>query len=127
MARQEIKSHEVSAAGPYSQGVRTGDGLLFLSGQAAVDGATGKLIEGDVTAQTEQIFKNLFAVLKAAGYSPDDVMKANVYLINMNDFAAMNEVYKTKFNAPYPARTTVGVASLPMGASVEIELVAKIH
>jgi len=124
MARKEIKAQDVAAAGPYSQGIDA-DGLVFLSGQAAVDGKTGKLIDGDVTAQTEQVFKNLFSVLEAAGLTPDNVQKANVYLINMNDFAAMNEVYKTKFTAPYPARTTVGVASLPMGASVEIEFIAK--
>jgi 2-iminobutanoate/2-iminopropanoate deaminase len=78
-----------------------------------------------VPAQTEQCFRNLFTVLKAAGLTPDQVVKVNVFLMDMNDFAAMNEVYEKQFARPYPARTTIGVASLPLGASIEIELIAR--
>lgn len=90
-----------------------------------MDPTTGKLVQGDVAAQTEQCFVNLFTVLDAAGLSPDDVVKANVFLTDMNHFAAMNEVYAKQFHPPYPARSTIGVAALPLGASVEIELIAK--
>jgi len=83
------------------------------------------LREGGVGDQTHQCFDNLFAVLQAGGLGPDDVVKVNVYLTDMDDFAEMNEAYATRFTAPPPARTTVGVAALPMGARVEIELVAK--
>ena len=99
--------------------------LVFLSGQTPLDSATGKLVEGDIAAQTEQCFKNLFAVLASAGLSEADVVKANVFLTDMGNFTAMNQVYATKFSAPYPARSTVAVAGLPLGAQVEIELVAR--
>ncbi|MBP1325380.1 2-iminobutanoate/2-iminopropanoate deaminase [Leucobacter exalbidus] len=98
--------------------------MLFLSGQTPIDPATGKLIDGDVAAQTHQVFANLESVLTAAGRTLDDVIKVNVYLVDMDDFAAMNSVYGTIFNTPYPARTTVAVVGLPLGARVEIELVA---
>lgn len=113
-----------AAVGPYSHAVHAGE-LLFLSGQTPLDPATGKLVEGDVAAQTTQVFANLRAVLQAAGKSFDDVVKANVYLVDMADFAAMNGVYATVFSQPYPARTTVAVAALPVGARVEIEVVAR--
>ncbi|MGB1658481.1 MAG: RidA family protein, partial [Longimicrobiales bacterium] len=90
-----------------------------------IDPDTGALREGGVGDQTHQCFDNLFAVLADGGLGPDDVVKVNVYLTDMNDFAEMNEAYATRFNAPPPARTTVGVAALPMNARVEIELVAK--
>ena len=98
--------------------------LVFLSGQTPIDPATGRLVDGDIAAQTRQVFRNLRAVLTAAGGSFADVVKVNVYLTAMADFAEMNEVYRAEFTAPYPARTTVAVAGLPLGARVEIELVA---
>lgn len=114
-----------AAVGPYSKAVRSGN-LLYLSGQTPIDPATGKLVEGDIARQTQQVFKNLEAVLKGAGCTFDNVLKANVYLTDMADFAAMNGVYSGIFQAPYPARTTVAVAALPLGCKVEIEVVAEI-
>jgi 2-iminobutanoate/2-iminopropanoate deaminase len=110
--------------GPFSPAVRSGD-FIYLSGQTAQDPATGKLIQGDAAAQTEQIFKNLDAVLRAAGKSFADVVRVGVFLTDMADFAAMNAVYARHFDPPYPARTTVAVAALPLGATVEIELIAR--
>jgi 2-iminobutanoate/2-iminopropanoate deaminase len=109
--------------GPFSPAVRDGD-RMYTSGQVAQDPATGKLIEGGVVAQTEQIFHNLAAILSAANKSFADVVKVNVYLTDIRDFAAMNEVYARHFVAPYPARTTIGVAALPLSAAVEIEMIA---
>ena len=124
MTRQTVTAPNAPSAGPYSHGVWAGD-LFYLSGQAAVDPATGKLVAGDTAAQAGQCFTNLFGVLAAAGLGPQHVIKANVYLVDMNDFAAMNAVYAAQFEKPYPARTTVGVASLPLGARIEIELIAR--
>jgi 2-iminobutanoate/2-iminopropanoate deaminase len=104
--------------------VRAGE-FVFLSGQTGQDPATGKLAEGGVTAQARQVFANIAQVLKTAGKSFEDVVKVNVFLVDMNDFAAMNEVYMQTFQKPYPARTTVAVAALPLGAKVEIELTAR--
>ncbi len=123
MPRKAFTAEGAVSVGPYSHAVQSGD-LLYLSGQTPIDATTGKLVEGDIAAQTRQCFKNLFAVLKAADLSPDDVVKVNVFLTDMDNFAAMNEVYKTQFSGPYPARTTIGVASLPLGAQVEIEMIA---
>ena len=124
MSRVAVTAEGAAVVGPYSHGVRAGD-LVFLSGQTPLDPATGRLAEGGIGAQTEQCFKNLLAVLRAAGLGPDAVMKVNVFLTDMGDFAAMNEVYARQFARPYPARTTVGVAALPLGARIEIELVAR--
>ena len=124
MSRKSFTAAGATAVGPYSHAVEAGD-LVFLSGQTPLDSATGKLVEGDIAAQTEQCFKNLFAVLASAGLSEADVAKANVFLTDMGNFAAMNQVYATKFSAPYPARSTVAVAGLPLGAQVEIELIAR--
>ena len=124
MTRQTVQNPNAPTAGPYSHGVWAGD-LFYLSGQAGVDPATGKLVQGDTAVQTGQCFKNLFSVLAAAGLTPQQVIKANVYLVDMNDFSAMNAVYAALFDKPYPARTTVGVAALPLGARVEIELIAR--
>ncbi|NEM98228.1 RidA family protein [Pontibacter burrus] len=123
MSRKAFTAEGAVSVGPYSHAVETGN-LLYLSGQTPIDAATGKLVEGDISAQTKQCFINLFAVLKAAGLTPDDVVKVNVFLTDMANFEAMNEVYKTQFTTPYPARTTIGVAALPLGAQVEIELIA---
>ena len=109
--------------GPYSQAIRAG-GFVFASGQIALDPATGKLIDGDIKAQTERVLKNLSAVLAGAGSSMDRVVKTTVFLKNISDFPAMNEVYgKTFTNAP-PSRTTVQAAGLPKDALLEIDVVA---
>ena len=112
------------AVGPYSHAVQAGE-FYYLSGQTPLDSATGKLVEGDIAAQTEKCFENLFKVLAAAGLTEADVVKANVFLTDMANFAAMNAVYATKFSAPHPARSTIAVAGLPLGAQVEIELIAR--
>lgn len=124
MLRTEITAPNAVAVGPYSHGIESGD-LVYLSGQTPIDPATGKLVTGNVSVQTAQCFENLFAVLEAGGLSEGNVIKVNVFLVDMNDFEAMNSVYKTKFTLPYPARTTIGVASLPLGARVEIEMIAR--
>ena len=124
MSRQTISTDKIApSVGPFSAAVRAG-GFVFLSGQIALDPTSGKLIAGDVAAQTEQIFRNINAVLDAAGKSFADVVKTNVFLTNMKDFAAMNAVYERHFEAPFPARTTIAAAALPLGAAVEIEVVA---
>lgn len=124
MTRQAITAEGAAVVGPYSMGVRAGE-FVYFSGQTPLDPATGKLLEGGVGAQTEQCFKNLFAVLKAAGMTPDQVVKVNVFLTDMADFPAMNEIYAKQFAKPFPARTTIGVASLPLGARIEIEMIAR--
>jgi 2-iminobutanoate/2-iminopropanoate deaminase len=125
MRREIITTDRIApSVGPFSAAVRAGD-LLFLSGQVALDPATGKLVSGDIGAQTEQIFANISAVLEAAGKSFDDVMKTTVYLADMKDFGAMNTVYARYFQTPYPARTTIQAAGLPLGAGVEIEVLAR--
>jgi 2-iminobutanoate/2-iminopropanoate deaminase len=111
------------AIGPYSQAVRAGQ-LLFVSGQVPLDPATGQMVEGDIAAQTRRVFDNLAAVLKAGGRSFADVVRTTVFLADMNDFAAVNEVYGTYFTEPYPARATVQVARLPKDARVEIDVIA---
>ena len=124
MPRKALSSATASAIGPYSHAVDDGS-HVFCSGQTPIDPATGALRDGGVGDQTHQCFDNLFAVLADGGLTPEDVMKVNVYLTDMGDFAEMNAAYAARFDEPYPARTTVGVAALPMGARVEIELVAK--
>ncbi len=103
---------------------RCGPGTSFTCGQLGIDPATNKLVEGGAGPETEQLMKGIVAVLGEAGLGMADVIKANVYLTDIADFAAMNKVYETFFEAPYPARTTIGVAALPGGARVEIEVVA---
>jgi 2-iminobutanoate/2-iminopropanoate deaminase len=123
MTRETITSAELPAAvGPFSLGTR-GGGLLFLSGQVAQDPATGKLIGGDAARQADQILRNIATALEAAGKNLGDVVRVGVYLTDMSDFAAMNEVYGKHFGAPYPARTAIGVAALPLGAAVEMDAV----
>ena len=109
--------------GPYSQAIKAG-GFVFASGQIALNPATGKLIEGDIKAQTERVLKNLTAVLGAAGSSMDRVVRTTVFLKNISDFPAMNEVYGQFFKNEPPSRTTVGVAALPRDALLEIDVVA---
>jgi 2-iminobutanoate/2-iminopropanoate deaminase len=124
MSRKPLTSPDAAVVGPYSHAVDGGD-YVFCSGQTPIDPATGKLVEGSVADQTRQCFDNLFGVLAAGGLGPDDVVKCNVYLTDMNDFAEMNAAYAERFTEPYPARTTIGVAALPLGARVEIELIAR--
>ena len=124
MSREAINTEKApKAIGPYEQAVKC-NGLLFTSGQIALDPATGTLIDGDVSAQTRQVLDNLKAVLEAGGSSLDHVIKATVYLTDLSNFAKMNEVYAEYLGHAKPARSTVGVATLPRGASVEIDLVA---
>lgn len=124
MSRKIIQTDTApKAIGPYSQAVRAGD-LVYLSGQTPIDPATGKLVVGGISEQTLRAFQNLKAVLEAGGLGMQDVIKVNVYLTDMADFAEMNTAYQEQFSAPFPARTTVAVAGLPLGARVEIEMVA---
>jgi 2-iminobutanoate/2-iminopropanoate deaminase len=109
--------------GPYNQAVRVGD-LLFCAGQIPLDPATGKLVTGDVKAQTRQVLENIKAILQDQGLSFGQVVKTTVFLANLGEFTAMNEVYAEYFIADYPARSTVQVAALPRGAAVEIEAIA---
>jgi len=111
------------AIGPYSQAIRS-NGFVFVSGQVAIDPATQQVINGDVAAQTEQVIKNLSAILKAAGSGLDKVVKSTVFLKNMGDFAAMNEVYGRHFTGAPPARSTVEAARLPKDVLVEIDVIA---
>lgn len=111
------------AIGPYSQAIKA-SGMIFCSGQIPIDPATGEFVEGGVKEQTEQVFKNLIAVLEAGGSSLDGVVKTTVFLADMNDFAAMNEVYSKYFDSNKPARATVQAARLPRDAKVEIECIA---
>ncbi|MHB1395099.1 MAG: RidA family protein [Clostridia bacterium] len=124
MSRKAYNANGAVSVGPYSHAVESGE-LIYFSGQTPIDSKTGKLVTGDIIAQTEQCFKNLFNVLSATGLTPDDVVKVNVFLTDMENFSAMNSVYSKQFSSPYPARTTIGVASLPLGAQVEIEMIAR--
>jgi len=109
--------------GPYSQGVIAG-GLLFVSGQIPIDPATDKLVEGDITVQTEQVLKNILAVLKEAKMGPENVVKASVFLADLADFPQMNEVYGKYLGKEPPARSTIQAAGLPKGARIEIDVIA---
>ena len=111
------------AIGPYSQAVRIGN-LLFCSGQIPLDPATGELVTGDIAAQTHRVFANLKAVLDASGVGFDAVARTTVYLADMADFAAMNQVYAEYFSQPAPARSTIQAAALPKHARVEIDVIA---
>lgn len=126
MNREAVQTDKApKAIGPYEQAIRSG-GLVFTSGQIALDPATGGLIAGGIAPQTEQVLKNLKSVLEAAGASLDQAVKATVFLKNMDDFAAMNEVYGRYLGNAKPARSTVAAAGLPKDALVEIDLIALI-
>jgi 2-iminobutanoate/2-iminopropanoate deaminase len=125
MRRAVSSSSAPKAIGPYSQAIQAGS-LLFLSGQIPLDPETGQMVEGDIAAQTHRVFKNLKAVLEAAGATLDHVVRTTVYVADMNDFAAINEVYGTYFSSPAPARATIQAARLPKDARVEIDLIASI-
>lgn len=127
MIRRAVSTTGAPAAiGPYSQGIVT-DGLFFTAGQAALDPATGQLVEGGIEAETERVMANLTSVLDAAGCVWDDVVKTTIFLVDMADFAAVNAIYGRFMSDPPPARSTVGVAALPKGARVEIEAVARLR
>jgi 2-iminobutanoate/2-iminopropanoate deaminase len=122
--RQAVSSPGAPAAiGPYSAGIRAGN-LLFLSGSIPLDPATGQVVPGDITAQATRVMENIAALLAAAGAGFSQVVKTTVFLADMNEFAAMNEVYAKYFTAPFPARSTVQVARLPRDVRLEIEVVA---
>ena len=125
MSKIAIISPELAPpVGPFSQAVDAG-GSIYFSGQVGQDPATGKLVAGGIAAETDRVFQNLSAVLKAAGKSFDHVACARVFLTNMSDYGAMNDIYAKYCRPPFPARTVIGVAALPLGARVEIDLVVK--
>jgi reactive intermediate/imine deaminase len=125
MSKTTITSPELAPpVGPFSQAVEAG-GFIYFSGQVGQDPTTGKLVAGGMAAETQRVFQNLAAVLKAAGKSFDDVVRVGVFLTSMSDFVALNGVYAKHFRQPFPARTTVAVAALPLGACVEMDLVVK--
>jgi len=124
MSREIVQTDKApKAIGPYSQAIKVGN-FVYTAGQIPIDPKTGDFVEGGIAAQTRQVLENLKAVLAAAGSSLDQVVKATVYLKNIADFAAMNEVYGKYLGTATPARSTVAVAELPRGALVEIDLVA---
>ena len=125
MSKTAITSPELTPpVGPFSQAIKVG-GFIYFSGQVGQDPTTGKLVAGGIAAETERLFQNLSAVLKEAGKGFDDVVRSGVYLTSMSDFVAMNGIYAKYFSQPFPARTTIAVAALPLGACVEIDLVVK--
>ena len=125
--RQVIKTDKAPAAiGPYSQGIEFDSKLVFTSGQIPLDPKTGQMVEGDIKAQTKQVLENLKAVLEAGGSNLKKVIKCTVFLADMNDFAAMNEVYGEYFNQAPPARSAFQVARLPKDAKIEIEAIGEI-
>ena len=113
------------AIGPYSAALRAGQ-LLFVSGQVPIDPGTGLMVDGDIGAQTRQVLRNITALLEAGGCSIDSVVRTTVFLADMNDFGAMNEVYRTFFSEPYPARSTIQAARLPRDARIEIDVIASL-
>ena len=124
MAQQSVRTPNAPAPiGPYSQAVVV-NGFVYVAGQGAVDPASGKLVEGGVAEQTRRVFENIKAILAAAGCTMDDVVSNTVYMVNLADFTAMNQVYAEYFKSNPPARTTVGVAALPGGTAVEITTIA---
>lgn len=124
MSKIVVSSPDAPAAlGPYSAGIKTGE-MVFLSGQLGLDPQTGKFAEGGVVAQAQQSLKNIEALLAAVGATFDNVVKTTVFLADIADFAAVNEVYASKFTEPYPARSAVQVGALPAGGLVEIEVIA---
>jgi 2-iminobutanoate/2-iminopropanoate deaminase len=124
MEKEIIKTERApQAIGPYSQAVKLGD-LLFLSGQIPLIPETGKLVEGDITVQTERVMENIRNLLEASKSSLERVVKTTIFLVNMDDFTKMNEVYGRYFTSNQPARSTVAVARLPIDAKIEIEVIA---
>jgi len=125
MTINAIQSDRLSPpVGPFSPAIRSGD-FIFFSGQVGQDPSTGKLVAGGVEAETRQLFRNLATLLDAANKSFADVVSAKVFLTRIDDFAAINAIYAEQFEPPFPARTTVAVAALPLGAAIEIELLVR--
>src|ERR1700730_6728395 len=125
MSKDAITSPELAPpVGPFSQAIKV-VGLIYFSGQVGKDPPTGKLVAGGIAAETERVFQNLSAVLKAAGKGFDDVVRAGVYLTSISDYVAVNGIYAKYFSQPFPARTAIAVAALPLGACVEIDLVVE--
>ena len=125
MSKTAITSPELTPpVGPFSQAIKV-DGFIYFSGHVGQDPTTGKLVAGGIAAETDRVFQNLSAVLKGTGKSFDDVVRAGVYLTNMSDYVALNGIYAKHVSPPFPARTVIGVAALPLGACVEIDLVVK--
>ena len=123
--RKPVQTDEApKPIGPYSQAIIE-NGFVFVSGQGAIDPGTGQIERGDARSETRRVFENLKAILEAAGSSLGQVVKCNVYLRDINDFQAMNEVYATYFQPPFPARTTIQAGALPAGIAVEIECIAR--
>jgi len=124
MPKQAIASPKApKAIGPYSAALRAGQ-LLFVSGQVPLEPDTGMMIDGDIGTQTRRVLQNIGALLESAGLSPQHVVRTTVFLADMNDFAPMNEMYRTFFAEPYPARSTVQAARLPRDARIEIDVIA---
>jgi 2-iminobutanoate/2-iminopropanoate deaminase len=125
MSKTAITSPELAPpVGPYSQAVDAG-GFIYFSGKVGQEPTTGKLVPGGIAAEADRVFQNLSAVLKAAGKSFDDVVRVGVFLTSMSDYVALNGVYARHFREPFPVRTTIAVAALPLGACVEMDLVVK--
>lgn len=125
--RKQISTKDApEAIGPYAQGVKIGE-LLFTSGQIPIDPKTGALVEGDITKQMHQVMKNLQAVLKAADGDFPNVVKATIFLTDLNNFSLINGIYESYLTKPYPARSCVEVSALPKGAQVEVELIAHLN
>ena len=126
MEKQAVRTDRAPApfqGAPYSQGIVAGD-FVFVSGQLGIDPSTGQVVEGGIAPQTEQVMKNLAAILDEAGTSLDRVVMTSIFLVELEDFQPMNEVYASHLSEPYPARATVEIAALPSGARVEIAMVA---
>lgn len=126
MEKQAVRTERAPApfqGAPYSQGIVAGD-LVFVSGQLGIDPAEGHLVQGGIVEQTEQVMKNLAAILAEAGSSLDGVVMTSIFLVDLDDFQAMNEVYARHLSEPYPARATVQIAALPSGARIEVAVVA---
>jgi reactive intermediate/imine deaminase len=124
MAKQMIQSSDAPAAiGPYSQAIRAGD-TLYMSGQIPLDPKTMQIVEGGIEAQAHQVFRNLRAVAAAAGATLDDIVKLSILMADIGEFAKVNDIMATYFQAPYPARATYQVAALPRGARIEVEATA---
>lgn len=124
MGKERIHSEKAPAAvGPYSQGVKAGD-LVFVSGQMPVDSKTGEVVEGDITGKAKKCMENVLAILAEAGMTADNIVKATIFLTDLNDFSRVNEVYASFFKESYPARSCVEVSRLPKDVTVEIEVIA---
>lgn len=123
MKKVILTTQAPAAIGPYSQAIQV-DNMLFMSGQLGIDPSTGDFVKGDVKEQAKQVFKNIHAILTEAGFTMHDIIKATVFMVDMNDFASINEVYATQFGGDFPARSAVAVKTLPKNGLVEIEVIA---